>query len=208
MAENIESFVTKLRTEGIQQGKQEAAQIIDEAQKKADALISEARTQADKIIADANTEAKGVMSRSRTELELASRDAVLKLRESLEQALQSVLLGPVDKTLDDEAFLKELIKSIMDRYISAAIDSYTPMKVTVSEEMNKKLADWAINELRNCCSDQIGGFDMHDTLRQSGFEFNIHGATVEVTRDSVLETLMSLVGPNLRDILASTIEEK
>jgi len=207
MAETIESFVTKLRTEGVQQGKQEAQQIKEEARKEADTLVAEAKAQADKIIADANSEAKGILTRGRTELELASRDAVLKLRESLEQALQSILLGPVDKTLNDDTFLKELIQSIMDRFLSAAIDSYTPVKINVSAEMNKKLADWAINELRVCCQD-IGGFDLHDNLRQAGFEFTIHGATVEVTRDSVLEMLMNLVGPHLRNVLSSSVEDK
>jgi len=207
MAETIETFVTKLRTEGIQQGKQEAQQIKEEARKDADTLLAEAKAQADKIIADANSEAKGIVSRGRTELELASRDAILKLREALEQALQSVLLGPVEKNLSDDMFLKELIKSIMDRFLSAAIDTYTPVKINVSAEMHKKLADWAMNELRICCQD-TGGFDLHDNLRQAGFEFTIHGATVEVTRDSVLETLMNLVGPHLRDVLSSSTEEK
>lgn len=206
MAETIESFVTKLRTEGIDQGKQEAEQIKEEARKEANSLLAEAKVQAEKIIADANSEANGIMARSRTELELASRDAVLKLRESLEQALQSILLGPIEKDLNDDTFLKELIKSILDRFLCADIDSYAPVKINVSPEMNKRLADWAINELRGYGS--IGGVDLHDNLRQAGFEFNIHGATVEVTRDSVLETLMSLVGPSLRDILSNAMEEK
>ncbi|MFC1923751.1 hypothetical protein ACFLXA_00035 [Chloroflexota bacterium] len=206
MAETIESFVTKLRTEGIQQGKEEAQQIKDEARKEADILLAEAKAQADKIIADANSEYQGILSRCRTDLELASRDAVLKLRESLEQALQSILLGPVEKNLNDDAFIKELIKSIMDRFLNAEIDSYAPVKINVSPEMNKKLADWAINELR--CYGSIGGFDLHDNLRQAGFEFTIHGATVEVTRDSVLETLMNLVGPHLRDVLSISMGEK
>jgi len=207
MAETIESFVTKLRTEGIQQGKQEAQQIKEEARKEADSLLAEAKAQADKIIADANSEAKGIISRSRTELELASRDAILKLQESLEKALQAVLLGPVEGNLNDDAFLKELIQSIMDRFLSAAIDSYAPVKINITPEMNKKLANWAINELRNS-SQKIGGLDLHDNLRQAGFEFNMHGATIEVTRDSVLETLMNLVGPHLRDVLSSSMGEK
>jgi V/A-type H+-transporting ATPase subunit E len=208
MAETIETFITKLRTEGIQQGKQEAQQIKEEARKEADILLAEAKAQADKIIADANSEAKGILSRGSTELELASRDAVLKLRESLEQALQSVLLGPVEKNLNDDTFLKELIKSIMDRFLSAAMDSYTPVKINVSAEIHKKLVDWAINELRSRYQDHTGGFDLNNNLRQAGFEFTVHGATVEVTRDSVLETLMNLVGPHLREVLSSSMGDK
>jgi len=148
------------------------------------------------------------MSRSHTELELASRDAVLKLREALQKALQAVLTDPVEQQLNDENFLKELIKSIMDRFMDADIDSYAPVKINVSAEMNKKLCDWAINELRIHTQDDAGGFDLKGHLRQAGFEFTLHGATIEITRDSVVETLMQLVGPGLREVLSKDSEGK
>jgi len=51
MTETIESFVTKLRTEGVQQGKQEAERIRMEAQKDAESVLAGARSQAEKIVA-------------------------------------------------------------------------------------------------------------------------------------------------------------
>jgi len=209
MAESIESFVTKLKTEGIEQGKQEAEQIRAEAHKEAERLLTEARAQAVKIIADANSEAKGIISRGHTELELASRDAVLKLEEALQHALKSVLLGPIEKDLNDEDFLKSMMKSIWDKFLSLNTLSYAPVKINVTPEIHEKLADWAINELRSCYEEGSGDFGLKDSLSQAGFEFTVfHGATIEVTRDSVMDMLMGLVGPRLRDIISSSMEEK
>ena len=40
-------------------------------------------------------------------------------------------------------------------------------------------------------------FDLHGMLESVGFEYKVSGATVEVTIDSVVQTLKGLVGPEL-----------
>lgn len=199
MAETIESFVAKIRTEGVEQGKQEAEQLRNKAQKDAEQIINEARGLAEKIIADANVEAAGIMARSRTELELAARDATLKLRESLERAAKAVLAGQVETQLGDAEFLKELIQAVVTRYIEA--DIHGSAIISISPEMRKQLVDWAMNELRKSAGGTGMVIDLKDGLRQAGFEFSFQGATIEITRDSVVETLMQLVSPGLREVL-------
>ena len=52
--------------------------------------------------------------------------------------------------------------------------------------------------------DNIGiKMDLRGTLAGAGFEYTVAGATIEVTLDSVVETLTSLVGPELRKVLES-----
>ena len=201
MADTIESFVAKLKLEGVEKGKREADQVRSDAEQQAEKTIADAKNQAEKIIADANGQADSILARSRTELELAARDAMLQLRESLEKALKAVLTNEVGTQLDDSQFLKELIQSIVQRYIDADIDSYAPVKINVEPEMHKQLCDWAIEKLRLDTKDDAGGLDFKDNWRQAGFEFSLHGATIEVTQESVVETLMNLVSPSLRDIL-------
>lgn len=201
MGETIEAFVTKLKAEGIDQGRHEAKQFIEDAERQSEEILTNARAQADKIIADANAQADNILARSRTELELVARDATLKLRESLEKILEAVLLNQAGNQLDDSQFLKELIQTIVQRYIDADIDSYAPVKINVEPEMREQLCDWAIGKLRLDTKDDTGGFDFQDTLRQSGLEFSLHGATIEITQESVVETLMQLVSPSLRDVI-------
>lgn len=207
MAETIESFVQKLKSEGVAEGRRQAERLREDAEEQARQIIDDAGKQAEKTIADANARAESILARNRTELELAARDAILKLRESLEKALQSVLTKPIETQLNDAEFLKELIQSIMMRYIETEIDSYAPVKINVSPEMHQQLAEWAVDKLRLATIDDPEGFDMKDTLRQSGFEFSLHGATVEITTESVVETLMQLVGPYLREVITKANQE-
>lgn len=204
MTDTIESFVTKLKSEGVEEGKRQADQLRSDAQQQAEQIVADAKSQAEKIIADANAEADSILARSHTKMELAVRDATLKLRDSLEKALQAVLTGPVESQLNDAEFLKELIQSIVSRYLEAEIESYAPMKISVSPDMHRKLVDWAVTNLRVAAIDDTAGIDVQDTLRQAGFEFSLHGATIEITMDSVVDTLMQLVGPSLREVLSQT----
>ena len=119
MTETIESFVEKLKSEGVEEGKRQAEQLREDAEQQVQQIIDDAKKEAEKTVADANAQAESILARNRTELELAARDAILKLRESLENALQSVLTRPVEFKLNDAEFLKELIQSIMMRYIEA-----------------------------------------------------------------------------------------
>jgi len=201
MADTIESFVTKLKSEGVEEGKRQADQLLDGARQEADQIIADAKSQAAKTIADANAQADSILARGRTELELAARDATLELRGSLEKALETVLLNQVSIPLNDGEFLKELIQSIVQRYIDADIDSYAPVKINVEPEMHQQLVDWAMGKLRIDKKGDSGGFDFRADLRQAGFEISLHGATIEITQESVVETLMRLVSPSLRDIL-------
>ena len=201
MADTIESFVTKLKSEGVEEGKRQVDQLLDGARQEADQIIADAKSQAAKTIADANAQADSILARGRTELELAARDATLELRGSLEKALETVLLNQVSIPLNDGEFLKELIQSIVQRYIDADIDSYAPVKINVEPEMHQQLCDWAIGKLRIDTKGDSGGFDFIADLRQAGFEISLHGATIEITQESVVETLMRLVSPSLRDIL-------
>ncbi|MFC2027596.1 HrpE/YscL family type III secretion apparatus protein, partial [Chloroflexota bacterium] len=166
MADTIESFLDKLKSEGVEQGKLEADKLRNEATQEAEKILSDAHSQAEKIITKANEQAASIMTRSNTELELAARDAMLQLRESLEKALEAVLLNEIGEQLGDSEFLKELIQSIVQRYIDADIDSYAPVKINVEPEMRQQLCDWAIGKLRMDTKEDAGGFDFKDDLRQ------------------------------------------
>lgn len=201
MADTIESFVEKLKSEGVEQGKREAEKLESEARTQADRILADARQQADKIVADARAEANNILHRGQTELELAARDAILKLHQTLERVLRAVLEAPVEGQLEDEEFLKDLIRSITVRYVEADLEGAGPVKLNVGQKMREELARWAQSELARSLKNEARDVRVTGELRQSGFELGIHGATIEVTRESVLETLMELVGPSLRETL-------
>lgn len=200
MVETIESFVGKLQSEGVQAGQKAAGKILEDAEKQAQQTIDNANTEAERIIAKGKAEAAQLIERGKTELELASRDTIMRLRETLEGSLSRVLAGPVETTLNDVEFLKELLHNISMEYVKAEIQSKDIVKIRVRPELHAQLADWAIKELRSLASSADASLDLKGTLRQAGFECNVSGATIEITEESVVATLKELVSPKLREV--------
>ena len=203
MADTIESFVKKLQADGVDVGRQEAAKIQQAARDEAEKTIDDAKRQAEKIVADARADADGMLARAKTELQLASRDAVLKLRNALARALEAIVAEGTKEKLADAGFLGQVLHDLVKLYAESHMGARSaPMTINVTAEMKQKLQEWALSELGHQVVDSLRGkFDIHGTLAATGFEYKIAGATVEVTVESVVATLKDLVGPGLRDVL-------
>ncbi len=206
MAQTIESFVAKLQAEGVEAGQQAAENIRTEAQREADKIVADAETAAAKIKAAAEKQAADLVSRSQTELQLAARDIVLRLGETLKNALKSVLLSETAEKLSDAEFLTKLLHDLTMRYADADIDREQTIMLNVSQEMQSQVADWALNEMtaKNPTKTRI---DLRGTLATAGFEYNLSGATVEVTPESVVELLSEFISPRLRELTQAAIAE-
>ena len=203
MAETIESFVAKLKTEGVEQGRKEADNIVGDAKSEAEKIVANAKSEAEKIIADAQKQGEEIIARTNTELELAARDAAMKLRETLAKSLEAVIAGPVDEAMNDTEFLKTVLSEIISKYVDADICGSGDIMLNLSDEQHHALAEWAVKQIRKHAKKDGVCVDLKGTLKQSGFEYNLTGATVEMTQESVVELLMSLVGPKLREIFDS-----
>lgn len=201
MADTIESFVKTLQTEGVEAGQSAAEKIRNEAEQKAQEILKQARNQAESIVADAKAEADSQAARHQKELNMAVRDAVLRLHEALNRSLEGVLTCPVEAHLSNSDFLKPMLHDIVMQYARADSESQGEININLSPDMYRQLADWAIGELRQAAQAHTTSLNLKDTLTEAGFEYQVSGATVDVTVDSVVETLVDLVGPQLRKIL-------
>ena len=68
--------------------------------------------------------------------------------------------------------------------------------------------EWAIGEIGREAGDGAReSIDLKSTLQEAGFEYEVNNAVVEVTLDSVVETLAALVGPRLREIIDRAMTE-
>jgi len=211
MVETIESFVAKLQEEGVQAGQQAAQKLRDQAQQQADKLIADARAEAEKIIAEANAQADNTRQRGQTDLNLAARDVVLKLRDSLNKVLRTVLAARTKEKFADVDFLGKILYEIILLYARADAAHKGRIQIDVPEKVRQSLVEWAMREIGQ---EKLEGMDMSidlkGTLAQAGFEYNVSGATVEITEASVVDALAELVSPALREIVqgASAADEK
>jgi len=208
MGQTIQAFIDKIRTEGVQAGQKEAGDLLTQAKQQAEQIIAQADQDKGKILADAKTEADNILTRGKTELALASRDAVGKLRDALGRAVQAVLAGGARATLEDEAFVGEVLHEIITQYGQNELGKNKTFQINVPDAMRQNLVEWALAHLGQ---DDLGGehmtIDLKGTLSQAGFEYSASDATVEVTVDSVVEVLSGLVGPTVREILDAAMAE-
>lgn len=207
MAESIESFVAKLQTEGVEAGERQAGKLRAEAESQARKVLNEAKAEAEKIVADAQAEAKQVGERAGTELALAARDAVLRLRESLTAALQAVLAAGVEERLADEDFLTEALHELICLYAQADVEGVGTITINVSPELRDKIVHWALEEVAAAAKERTPHLDLKGSLASAGFEYNISGATVEVTVESVVEVVSGLVGSKLAELVEKAVAE-
>ena len=198
MADTIEAFVAKIHSEGVEAGRQEAETLLADARQQGEQIVADAKGEAQTIVAAAKSEGEAILSRAATELQLAARDNVLKLRETLAAVIEQVLARGVAEKLDDPDFLGATLHELVTLAAKSDLEGHGVMVVNVAPEMRDKLVDWALSERGG---EGRHAFDLQGTLAQAGFEYNITGATVEVTLDSVTEAMKELVGPRLREII-------
>lgn len=128
----------------------------------------------------------------------------MRLRDALSRALQAILVRDIDAALKDPEFLRRMVHDIVVMYVQADIDGKGTVKINVPPEMKEQFAHFLLQELVH----KTGGmsFNLKGTLAESGFEYEVNGATVEVTQRSVVEALSDLVGPAFREIVSRAAE--
>ncbi|MFO7901465.1 MAG: hypothetical protein ACQESR_09125 [Planctomycetota bacterium] len=203
----VQSFVEKLRNEGVEVGQREADRLRAEAEQEKQEILAKARAEADNIKSNAQAEADSILEKSKHELELAARDAALTLKDSLERALQAIIAKPVQEELSRPEFLQQVIKEVVSKYAEADIAGQTTVSINLSPDLAKKMEQWAINELGRACGGG-GEVDVKGTLKEAGFEYTFSGGTVEVTAASIVETFGGMLSQKLRDTLTRAMQSE
>ena len=208
MPTNIESFVKTLESEGVDAGKKAAKKIEAEAKKKADEINAEAKETANQIISEAQAEAEKVKVRMNSSLELAMRDAIFLLREKLSLQLKSILKLNVEKALNDEETLLNVLREVIPAYAKANTENKLTAEINISSEIKSRLLETTLRELAHSLNNQNVQLDINYNLAQEGFEYKIEGSTVEVSTESVTSLLADMIDPGLQQFLEKAAKAK
>jgi V/A-type H+-transporting ATPase subunit E len=206
MPDTIESFVKRLQSEGVEGGRQAAEKIEAEAKDQATQILQEAESKAAEIRAQAEADATSHRNKIEGELRLAVRDTVLELRETLSGMLQRLLSTKVEGQMSDEAFLKNLIQEVLQQYTKADSEGIGDIRINLTPDMEKKLAQWAVNELQQALEKSGRNVEVQGTLESAGFEYRVTQGTVAVTTESVAAKLQELARPELSKLLSESGE--
>ncbi|HCO94204.1 MAG TPA: hypothetical protein DIU00_09670 [Phycisphaerales bacterium] len=208
MPTNIESFVKTLESEGVDAGKKAAMKIEAEAKEKADEINAEAKETANQIIAQAQAEAEKIKARMNSSLELAMRDAIFLLREKLSLQLKSILKLNIEKALNDEETLVNVLREVIPAYAKAGTENKTTTEINISKKTKSRLLETSLRELAHSLNNQNVQLDIGYNLAKEGFEYKIEGSTVEVSTDSVTSLLAEMIDPDLQQFLEKAAKAK
>ncbi len=207
MTQTLESFIDRLRADGVEAGRKAAEEIRREAERDAEKLRRDAEAKAQEIVRAAEAEGQQILARTQTDLKLAARDTVARLRETLSEAVNRVLEKAVAEQFDRADFLADLIREVARQYAEADAVGESVLTINVSEPMRQRLAHWAIETFHKDKKREGLSVELHGSLTGAGFEYKMVEGTVEITAESVVQVLSEIITPELRKLIAEAVGE-
>lgn len=108
----VQTFIDKLREQGIVSGQKQAEQIIKDAQTKANQILMQAQAEADKLLSETRLKIETEKKASHEAIKTAFRDSELALRSRLKEAFSAHLRRLVSLQMTDSEFIKQLVLAI------------------------------------------------------------------------------------------------
>lgn len=215
-AAGVQQLIDRLKSEGVQEGQQQAEALLIEAKKQAAAIIDAARAEADTIQRDAQQQADRLETNGKRALTLASRDTCLHLKEQLEHEFRGWIGRLVQQQIADPKFLTDLICDMANHAIEVAggessdSDQQQSGKLQVlvngdqSESLDKFVKSQAEAMFRK-------GLDIQaDRSIAHGFKVQIEGKEMEIdfTDEAVTAALMRFLAPKFRQLIGVASSEE
>ena len=190
MAEELQSLLDRIQSEGVAKAEARAAEIVAAAEKKAADIVAAAEKKAAELRSAAETDAATLQSRAEQSLQQAARDVRLQVGAAIQETLERVLRKDVRAALADPAFLQ--------RYVELAAKSAGgAAEMRVPEDQAAALADYA--RLRLVDEVSKGLKIAPDSDVAAGIRVLLDDGRVEhdFTDDAVMEALSRVVRPSL-----------
>lgn len=142
VASGVEALIDRLRNEGVNSGRTQADQIVQEAEERADSIIKQAEKQAAQMVKQAREESHNLERAANQALEVAFRDTVLALKSQLTQRFT----GEVQRLVGNETEKPELLKKLILEVVGSVKETVTeadqvevllPRRVEGLEELSR-----------------------------------------------------------------------
>ena len=200
MAEELQSLLEKIRSDGIEKAEAERDAILKKAHAEAEEIVRAAQTKAKEISAAAAAEAESSQKRAENAIRQAARDIVLKLKAELETRLRRVVSASVKEAMTP-AFMAELIRGMAADF---AGDPEARITVLASERDADALSAAVKDTLSASFKSQPQVFG--DASVKSGLQVSFSGD--EVFFDFSEEAITGLVGRYAGEKLARILENR
>jgi len=114
MDSKIQELTEKLFNEGVEKGREEAGNIVENAQKEKERMLKDARTEAENIVAEATKDAAEMKKNIESELRMYAAQSINALKtEAANLINDKVVAGAVKTAFEDKDFMQRLILKLI-----------------------------------------------------------------------------------------------
>lgn len=207
----VQELIDRIRDEGIQETRQRAEKILDDARREAEAILAKAKEEADVMKAASAAEIESRDKSAMEALKLAARDAVLQLKTGVARAFEDHVRRLVTTATMD----KELIRTIVlvlarDKAKEVTMDSDLEIMVAKAlfedAELDESLRDRGKKQILSLSGDMLReGVELipSDDVK-GGVRIKLVGEDLEIdlTDEAIADLLIQFMSPRFVSILA------
>ncbi|MFO7578732.1 MULTISPECIES: hypothetical protein [Nitrosomonas] len=220
VSSGVEQLITRLREEGVQQGREEAQRIVEDAERRATWLTNQARAQAEEMLIKARDEAERLRRSGEEALQIAARDAVLNMKGFLGERFAIEVRRLIGEQLRDEALLREMILTIAGRVREdmgldqvEQIEVLLPRDVIGLDELRRHpetLKEGSLSHFVLAIAQSLlreGVTFNHTPVDQRGITLRLTGQDLEVelTDEAIARLLLAHLQPRFRALLEGIV---
>lgn len=206
----VQELVQKLREEGVAAGRREAEQIVAAAREEAARIVAEARREADETTRASHAMVETERQAAHAALDLAARDAMLKMREQLEVTFVRGLQSLTATALQEPGVLAELVVQALRQVLGADPTDERAQLLTPESGRQDPQAAAALDVLAATLSRDLlrGGVDLVlDPRPGAGVRIQLvdRGIELAVTDETLAALLLERLLPRFRALFESRL---
>ena len=135
MDSKLQELTEKIYSEGVERGKQQAAEIIAKAEEEARCIVEKANNDAAQVMADAKKHATELDQNTRSELKLFTQQAVNGLKTDITNLLTNKITeNAVKSATSDAEFMQGIIRMIAEGWVK---DGNVVIETAKADELTK-----------------------------------------------------------------------
>lgn len=167
MEDKIQELTRRLFEEGVEKARLESEDLRTSAHKEAEEIVNAAQAQAQAILDQARAESEALREQTLREIQKAGNQLLDGLRQQVSNLiLLKSLREPLEQSFEDQGFLRELIRKILERW-DASADTAPDLRLLLSEQESRELEQYIREQARHWMK---GGLDIApDSRVHQGF---------------------------------------
>jgi len=213
----VDELIQRLREQGVAEGQSQAEELLKQTRRRAEERLDEARREAEDIVAKAREEARQTTDAGEEAVRLAVRDAILTLKSELAEHFADRVRRLVTRELQDQDFLKQLIREVAGRAAPPADASariLLPKDYVGLEELRRHpeeakegtLSNFVVTITKEILREGVEVGAASDVDAGIRIELKDENLEIELTDKAVADLLLRHLAPRFRALMEGIIQ--